>query len=171
MCQGSVSALTFSSVFQWQKDLSSLKDGKCNEDETYSIPGRAIQQNGSLVWDACSTDVRENYPTDRDALRIVQYDSCRGLEGWTVINYAFDDFFDYKRRQFLSSPPDSGGLFDTAEDLAVAYAAQWAMIPITRAMDTLVINVSKRPCRLKDALRSVFEMRSDFVAWQVVADC
>jgi GTPase SAR1 family protein len=140
------------------------------EDESHSIPGRAIQQDGGLVWDACSTDVRENYPTDRDALRIVQYDSCRGLEGWTVINYAFDDFYDYKRRQFLSSPPDLGGLFDSAEDLAAAYAAQWAMIPITRAMDTLVINVSKKPSRLKDALRGIFEKRSDFVEWQVVAD-
>ena len=140
------------------------------DDESHSIPGRAIQQDGGLVWDACSTDVRENYPTDRDALRIVQYDSCRGLEGWTVINYAFDEFYDYKKKQFLSSPPDLGGLFDTAEDLAAAYAAQWAMIPITRAMDTLVINVSKEPSRLKDALRAVFERRRDFVEWQVIFD-
>jgi hypothetical protein len=103
-------------------------------------------------------------------LRIVQYDSCRGLEGWTVINYAFDDFYDYKKRQFLSAPPDLGGLFDTVEDLAAAYAAQWAMIPITRAMDTLVINVSKKPSPLKDALMQIFEDRSDFVEWQVIPD-
>ncbi|MEO3413722.1 DNA/RNA helicase domain-containing protein [Roseovarius sp. CAU 1744] len=135
------------------------------EDQTYAIPGRAIQKAGGLVWDASSTDVRENYPTERDALRIVQYDSCRGLEGWTVINYAFDDFYDYKLKQWLSSPPDLGGLFDTKEDLAAEFAAQWVMIPITRAMDTLVINLSKRSSRLKDALRQVHERRSDFVEW------
>ncbi|WP_324398191.1 DNA/RNA helicase domain-containing protein [Amaricoccus sp.] len=136
-----------------------------DEDSTYSIPGQAIQKAGGLVWDASSSDVREHYPTERDALRIVQYDSCRGLEGWTVINYAFDDFYDYKFQQWLSSPHDIGGLFDSNDELAAAFAAHWVMIPITRAMDTLVINVSKRPSRLKDALKRVHESRGDFVEW------
>ena len=136
-----------------------------DEDQTYAIPGRAIQQAGGLVWDASSMDVRENYPTERDALRIVQYDSCRGLEGWTVFNYAFDDFYDYKLNQWLLSPPDLDGLFDTKEDLAAVFAAQWVMIPITRAMDTLVINISIRPSRLKDVLKHIYECRNDFVEW------
>jgi hypothetical protein len=121
------------------------------------------------VWDASSADVRENYPTERDALRIVRYDSFRGLEGWTVINYAFDDFYDYKLTQWVPSAPDLGELFDTKEDLAAAFAAQWIMIPITRAMDTLVINVSMRQSRLKDVLKHVHERRSDFVEWITTA--
>ena len=136
-----------------------------SHDGTYSVPGRAIQRDGGTVWDASSVDVREYYPTDRDALRIVQYDSCRGLEGWTVINYGFDDFYEYKYQQWLESPQDLGGLFDTTDELAAAFAAQWAMIPLTRAMDTLVINVSGRPSPIKDALRVVYERRSDFIEW------
>lgn len=112
-------------------------------------------QDGGAVWDASSSDVREIYPTERDALRIVQYDCCRGLKGWTVINYAFDDFYHYKYEQWLASPPD----------LAAAFAAQWMMIPLTRTMDTLVINVSKRPSVVKDALMSVQKRQSDFVEW------
>ncbi|MFG5379904.1 hypothetical protein [Yoonia sp. R2-816] len=139
-----------------------------DEDESYSIPGRTITQNGGTVWDASSSDVREHYPTDRDALRIVQYDSCRGLEGWCVINYAFDDLFDYKYQQWLSSPQDLGGLFDTREELAAAFAAQWSMIPLTRAMDTLVINISGRQSTVKDALRKVYERRSDFTEWMKI---
>ena len=135
------------------------------EEESLSVPGRAIQQGGGVVWDASSSDVRDYYPTDRDALRIVQYDSCRGLEGWCVINYAFDDLFEYKYQNWLASPQDRGGLFDTKEELAAAFAAQWAMIPLTRAMDTLVINVSGRPSVVKDALAKVYERRSDFVEW------
>lgn len=99
----------------------------------------------------------------RDALRIVQYDSCRGLEGWTVINYAFDDFWAYKYQQWLSSPQEPGGLFDTPEERASAIASRWAMIPLTRAMDTLVINISDQPSRLRDALMKVREQRRDFV--------
>lgn len=98
-------------------------------------------------------------------LRIVQYDSCRGLEGWTVINYAFDDFYDYKYEQWLAAPQDLGGLFDTKEELAAALAAQWAMIPLTRAMDTLVISISGHPSVVKDALMDVQKRRSDFIEW------
>lgn len=134
-------------------------------ENSYSIPGWAIRQSGGLVWDATSVDVREQYPTARDALRIVQYDSCRGLEGWAVINYAFDDFFDYKYQQRIDAPEEHGSLFDTKETLAAAYAAQWAMIPMTRAMDTLVINVSDRSSPLKDVLKAVYEKRKDFIEW------
>jgi hypothetical protein len=75
---------------------------------TCSLPGQMLAAAGRKVWDATSMDVREHFPTDRDALRIVQYDSCRGLEGWTVINYAFDEFWDYKYRQWLAAPQESG---------------------------------------------------------------
>lgn len=134
-------------------------------DDAYSIPGQTIRQSGGKVWDASSRDVREHYPTDRDALRIVQYDSCRGLEGWTVINYAFDEFWTYKYQQWLAAPEDLGGLFDTQEDLAAAFASRWSMIPLTRAMDTLVINVSAQATPIKDALESVQKRRADFVEW------
>jgi len=135
------------------------------DDDVYSIPGQAIRQNGEKVWDASSRDVREHYPTDRDALRIVQYDSCRGLEGWTVINYAFDEFWNYKNQQWLGAPDEVGGLFDTKEELAAAFASRWTMIPLTRAMDTLVINVSSDPGFVKNALEVVQKQRNDFVEW------
>ena len=76
--------------------------------ETFSVPGHTLTASGRKVWDASSIDVREHFPTDRDALRIVQYDSCRGLEGWTVINYGFDEFWDHKYRQWLSLPHEPG---------------------------------------------------------------
>ncbi|WP_205626875.1 hypothetical protein, partial [Pseudoponticoccus marisrubri] len=136
-----------------------------DEDNTYSVPGQTINSEVGLVWDATAADVRAQFPTDRDALRIVQYDSCRGLEGWTVFNYALDDFYDYKYRKWLNAPQDLGGLFDAQEDLAAAFAAQWTMIPLTRAMDTLVINLSTRTSPLKDALRDVFQQRQDFMEW------
>jgi hypothetical protein len=132
--------------------------------ETFSLPGRTLAKSGKKVWDASSIDVRENFPTEREALRIVQYDSCRGLEGWTVINYAFDDFWEYKYRQWLSAP-QPGDLFDTPEERAAAFASRWAMIPLTRAMDTLVINVSSQQSLIRNALAKVHARRGDFVEW------
>jgi hypothetical protein len=136
-----------------------------DNESSYSLPGQTILRNGGLVWDATATDVRDQYPTSRDALRIVQYDSCRGLEGWTVIAYSFDDFYDYKYQQWISSPKSHGSLLDSKEEMAAAFAAQWAMIPLTRAMDTLVINLSKRSSPMKDVLKAIYEKRRDFIQW------
>jgi GTPase SAR1 family protein len=140
--------------------LVSQKNG-----HTSSFPGRTLAAAGKRVWDATSMDVREHFSTDRDALRLVQYDSCRGLEGWSVINYAYDEFWEYKYRQWLASPQELGTLFDTPEECAAAFASRWAVIPLTRAMDTLVINVSFRQGIVKDALRKVYHHRTDFVEW------
>jgi hypothetical protein len=134
-------------------------------EEAYSIPGRKLVESGKAVWDASALDVRSHFPTDRDALRIVQYDSCRGLEGWTVINYAFDEFWKYKYEQWLASPQELGGLFDTPEERAAAFASRWATIPLTRAMDTLVLNISTQPSAVRDALKKVHDRRNDFVEW------
>lgn len=117
------------------------------------------------TWDASSIDVRENFPTDREALRIVQYNSCRGLEGWTVINYGFDEFWDYKYRQRLAQPRGTDDLFVTAEEEAIEFASRWVMISLTRAMDTLVINISDKPGPIREALEALREKRADFLEW------
>ena len=135
------------------------------EDGAFSVPGSKLAEHGKAVWDASAIDVRSHFPTDRNALRIVQYDSCRGLEGWTVINYAFDEFWNYKYEQWLALPQGLGGLFDTPEERAAAFAWRWAMIPLTRAMDTLVINISKQRGPVRDALEDVCSKREDFVEW------
>ena len=133
--------------------------------ETFSVPGHTLAASGRKVWDASSIDVREHFPTDRDALRIVQYDSCRGLEGWTVINYGFDEFWEYKYRQWLTSPYEPDNLFETTEERAALFASSWAMIPLTRAIDTLVINISAQPSLIKQALTQVQEQWADFIEW------
>ena len=50
------------------------------------------------------------------------YDSCRGLEGWTVINYALSISSGHiSMSKWLASPQDLGGLFDTPEERAAAF--------------------------------------------------
>jgi hypothetical protein len=132
--------------------------------ETRSIPGQILAAAGQNVWDATSKDVRERYPTDRDALRIVQYDSCRGLEGWTVINYALDEFWQYKFEESVlaNAAPDE---LEKPEERAERDASRWTMIPLTRAMDTLVINITGKAGTVRSALEQVARVRRDFVEW------
>lgn len=125
----------------------------------------AYADGGGKVWDGTARDVREAYPTEREELRFVQYDSCRGLEGWTTINYDLDQLWDYKARQWMEEGLDHDPLIETREEAAARHAARWVMIPLTRAIDTLVIGLGGAPGPLRDVLRLVADRHPDFVDW------
>ena len=135
-------------------------------EKVYSLPGRVFRDWGYQVWDGASMDVRESYPTELGQLRIVQYDSCRGLEGWTVVNMDFDGFYFEKRDRYLSLPQNET-LSPSGEPLAAhLYAARWALIPLTRAIDTLVVQISGQPNRVREALLAATGECRDIVEWQ-----
>lgn len=133
-----------------------------------AVPARAIRNEGDDVWDGAAVDVRKVYPTDRDALRVVQYDSSRGLEGWAVINYALDELWRYKYRQYLANAAEDFGAQGSAADTASAFASRWIMIPLTRAMDTLVINLTTREGPVRDVVSGAAGAYPDFVEWRSV---
>ena len=122
---------------------------------------------GHTVWDGVTEDLRRTYPTSVDQMRIVQYDSCRGLEGWAVINLGFDDFYDYKVAAW-ARPTDAE--VATADDAALAHrsATRWLMIPCTRAIDTLVLHIRSRRSYFGGALHAVCGRCGDFVEWVTV---
>ena len=136
---------------------------------TAHVPGSAAAEayaaRGGKVWDGTARDVREAYPTDREELRFVQYDSCRGLEGWSVVNYDLDQLWEYKARQWESEGHEFDPLLETREEAAARHAARWVMIPLTRAIDTLVIGLGRAPGPLRGALRRVADLHPDFVEW------
>lgn len=112
------------------------------------------------VWDGSVEQERGKGPESKKQLRVVTYDSCRGLEGWTVVNLGFDDLYDYKVEEWKKAVEEA--------DLSTSpkqYAAQWLTIPLTRAIDTLVIQVSSADHAVTDALRDVAEECNDFVEW------
>lgn len=128
-------------------------------------PAAVYERSGGMVWDGTSRDVREHFPSHRDQLRFVQYDSCRGLEGWTVINFQLDTLWDYKRTQWLSEGHVVDDLYRTAEESAAQHASRWVMIPLTRAIDTLVINIGWEQSFVRNSLKAVLEKRGDFITW------
>jgi hypothetical protein len=119
---------------------------------------------GHSVWDGVSTEVRDSYATSVAQVRVVQYDSCRGLEGWAVVHLGLDEFYRYKRASWR---PPSGAEGELTDDPAAAhrFAARWLMIPLTRAVDTFVIEVGPQPSPLREALGRVAARCPDFVEW------
>jgi hypothetical protein len=133
--------------------------------EQLCVPAQNYVAAGGCVWDGTSRDVREHFPVHRDQLRFVQYDSCRGLEGWTTINYGLDQLWTSKCRQWFTEGRGTDDLSQTAEEASQRHASRWVMIPLTRAIDTLVVNVSTEPSLFKQALRVACRGRGDCVDW------
>lgn len=94
-------------------------------------------------WDGSEQEIRRNRTYEPDEIRVVQYESCRGLEGWTTICLYLDDFFDYcKDNPYFTEAEIQRDFWVSDEELAYQYACQWLMIPLSRAIDTLVIHIN-----------------------------
>jgi hypothetical protein len=122
------------------------------------FPGM-LRSWGGNVWDGTTTEGRQSYPQDASEHRVVKYESCRGLEGWTVVCLDLDRFFD---RQFSEGLKTDRDLLQTPEEVATRFAARWCLIPFTRAIDTLVVQLDPRS-RLAERLLPLARAHKDFV--------
>jgi hypothetical protein len=128
-----------------------------------------MRRLGVDLWDGCSPETRRAFPADANQLRVVQYDSCRGLEGWAVFAFALDHFWDHKNATFEDRSANRG-LFDTREMRARRSCANWLMIPMTRAIDTLVVNVTDPRHPVSELLRAIEREMPDVVEWVRLED-
>ncbi|MCS7055269.1 MAG: AAA family ATPase [Thermoflexales bacterium] len=125
---------------------------------------------GIELWDGTSPDLRAAYPSKLTAHRVLQYDSCRGLEGWTVVCLHFDEFVQYKLE---TAPADAEHAPEERPRLALRdpeeerrlFAARWSLIPLTRAIDTLVITLRDAQSETGRLLRDLARHMPDCVEW------
>jgi hypothetical protein len=124
----------------------------------------AIMDSSGAVWDATDEDVRKDFPRDANAYRVVQYASCRGLEGWVVVAEALDEFWDIQRRiaRALPVPPES---YKSGEEHATERAWHWSLIPLTRPIDTLVISLRDPDSEFSRTIKLAASRCPDAVEW------
>ncbi len=125
---------------------------------------REFEKEGIFFWDGTNSDNRNNYSTANDEVRLLQYDSARGLEGWTVVCIDFDVFIDEKEREYTDTGVDSL-LLESPEEKKKKYLYNWAMIPLTRAIDTLVITVKDIDSPTGMLLKEIAAECKDYVSW------
>jgi len=129
--------------------------------------GTALAASGEVVWDGVSRNVRKDFPRTPDTFRVVQYDSCRGLEGWTTVLEGFDAFWAYKHEAALRSPGHgTGGVFLAPGEAASLEAWRWAMIALTRPIDTLVVSFHDKDSSVARIFQGAARRHRDFVEWR-----
>ena len=123
-----------------------------------------FKQMGINIWDSTSKDIRSQYIVDLTQHRLLQYESCRGLEGWTVVCLHLDEFIRYKMETFTEQENNELAL-ETFQEKRDKFVYLWSLIPLTRAIDTLIITLKDKDSKVGKALRKVYEQNPDFVQW------
>lgn len=125
--------------------------------------GEVLADRGCQIWDATSKDVRRDFARSADTLRIVQYQSCRGLEGWTVIAEHLDLHWQECFDRFLRENKAATDFFKSPEDAAGSDAWYRTLIPLTRSIDTLVITLANPASIASKSIMNVAGRFRDFV--------
>lgn len=134
-----------------------------NDDKQFALKEQ-FEKNGILFWDGTSSSNRESYSINLEEVRLLQYDSARGLEGWTVVCLDFDVFLEEKMNEYVSDSVDTL-LLESPEERERKYLFNWAMIPLTRAIDTLVITVRNPSSEVGLFLKNISDECKDYVSW------
>lgn len=123
-----------------------------------------FEKNGVFLWDGTNSNNRESYSVRSDEVRVLQYDSARGLEGWTIVCMDFDEFIKEKDSEYVEGEIDSL-LLESPEEHKKKYIYNWVMIPLTRAIDTLVITLSDCESEIGRTLKAIADENPDFITW------
>lgn len=137
------------------------------------IKYESYKQNRIFLFDGTNPDNREYFSLDNSLCRLYQYDSCRGLEGWSVICYDFDLLIKKKYEIFMAKllngemPPYMGA---SIPETAKVMTYMWALMPLTRAIDTLVITLSDPNCEIGKILHKMSQDKRHYdgiIEWRV----
>lgn len=137
----------------FQRELKAVKeDGNIPYDMMFLVPSSMVykeprcfkytadfQTNGIPVWDGTNPMNRSSVNLLGDSVRVLQYDSARGLEAWTVVCMWLDVFLNEKLKYYDDSAASDALILESKEERLQKYLLNWLLLPLTRAIDTLVI--------------------------------
>ena len=165
-----------------------LNDGRAAKAEPYDVlflvPPQDVKnnqfvkynrfkENGVYLFDGTNSNNREYFTLDNSECRLYQYESCRGLEGWTVICYDFDLLIKHKQEHFYNkilSGEIKPYLGASAKSTAIAMTYLWSLMPLTRAIDTLVITLRDPNGEIGQLLRNMHNDKRHYdgiIEWRI----
>lgn len=115
------------------------------------------------LWDGTNDENRLEFSVDMSESRVVQYESSRGLEGWTVCCLNFDEYMQIKESQFVPNTERNALFLQSSEEIKKKYMLNWALLPMTRAIDTLVITLKDENNIYSESMLRLAEQHPDYV--------
>ena len=127
------------------------------------VEKNSYSEHGFFLWDGTNEEERKSFSQLGDEERVLQYDSSRGLEAWTVVCVAFDQFVEEKRNAPAELLRQESLYLESAEDKRIKNMINWLLIPLTRAIDTIVITISDWNSPTAKLLKKLAEENPDYV--------
>jgi hypothetical protein len=117
-------------------------------------------------WDGTNKELRRDYPVKVDQHRLIQYESCRGLEGWTVVSIEIDELVKNLSKHYKEEEDPYELTLESPEEKKNRYIYMWSLIPLTRAIDTLVITIKDKESEIAKKLFELYNENKDFIEWR-----
>ncbi len=124
---------------------------------------KCYEEQGIFLWDGTNEETRRSFSPLGDEVRVLQYDSARGLEAWTVVCIAFDEFIEEKKASFKYQGQRNSLHLESELDVFLKHIINWMMIPLTRAIDTIVITLVNPHSETSKQIRKLAENDPDFI--------
>lgn len=133
---------------------------------SHFILAEAYAKANIKIFDGTNSSNRHRYPT-KDLTRVYQYDSCRGLEGWAVVCLNFDELINYKLDTI--DEKDIRDLYSglDLEEGKKKFVYTWALMPLTRPVDRLVITLKDPKSEIGVILKNLSNQFEDFMTWHI----
>lgn len=139
---------------------------KDEDGKSYFANAAAYEKANIKIFDGTNSDNRHRYPT-KDLVRVFQYDSCRGLEGWVAVCYEFDELIKYKFSTIEDSVIEHSYMGLDIEKGKKRYVYTWSLMPLTRPVDRLVITLNDPKSEIGELLKNLSEEFNDFIFWHI----
>lgn len=136
--------IEYSKAFHIQLDKNLIENENSKYDLMFLTPNRnsnidysteICEKLDSWNFNYFNNNLKENknkkFPID--AHRIMNYQSCRGLESWTIVLWNLDTIIQNIKANYVKDFPES------AESEITEHVNNWLLMIFTRAIDTLVI--------------------------------
>lgn len=127
-----------------------------------------LEEENFMFWDGTVENKGLLKVPNPNESRVIYYESCRGLEAWSIVCFSFDQFFNQKQddpdaERFLIDDIEKLKLMQdmfkvTNEDRKKMYAATWALMAMTRAMDSLYIQISDENSEFGKTVREYLKL-------------
>lgn len=134
----------------------------------YSQNGRflyrqSFEEEGIDIWDGTNSSVRRESPLLGESVRVLHYESGRGLEAWSCICFEIDTFVARKMDEYTVTDPVDAFLLESKEDKRKRYLINWLLLPLTRAIDTIIITLKDPGSDISKKILSLAENHPDYM--------
>lgn len=99
------------------------------------------------------------------SVRSIYYESCRGIEAWSVMCFNLDAFFELRKKDDEADNYLLNDLFDqiTSEKRCEMYAATWVLMAVTRSIENCYIQITNKQSSFYQCMREYAINNKNFI--------